>query len=116
MSNRSVLDSLTFEPGVKRRQNQQRQECRSNQPADYDGGEWTLYFRAGGRSDSHRNETQAGNQRGHQDGSEASLRTFSDCIGYGATFLAQAIDVADYYDSVQDCYSKQRNETHTRGN
>ena len=55
-------------PGVNGRDDQGGQECRGDQAADHDGGEWTLNLGSGGMRNRHRQETETGDEGGHQDG------------------------------------------------
>ena len=50
---------------VKRGENEQRQQCRADQAANHNRGEWLLNFAAGSGGEEHRNQAERGHSSGN---------------------------------------------------
>ena len=83
------------EPRVDGGEDERGEHGGSDQAADDDSGERALDFRAGGGGDGHRQEAETGDERGHEDRSQADHRGLAGGGVRLDSFLPQVLDGAD---------------------
>ena len=75
--------------GVHRREEQQREGRRRDEPADDHGRQRTLDLGARGVREGHRQEAERGDEGGHEDGPEAQGRGREDRFACGRALRLQ---------------------------
>lgn len=88
-------------PLIQRRQHQQRQSSRRQNPANHHRRQRPLNLRPGPGRQGHRNEPQRRHQRGHQDWPQARQRALFHGRPQGTPFFAQPTDKGNHHQPVE---------------
>ena len=106
---------LAFEHLIDQRQHKQGQEGRGDQAADDDGRQGPLHFSAGIGREGHGNESQAGDERGHEHGPEPGPRSLADSLAHRQSLVAELIEVGQHDHAVEDGHAEQGDKADRAG-
>ena len=71
-------------------------------------------FERSGSREQQRDQPESRNEGGQQHRAQTPLCTLNDDVARAHPLVVQLIEIADQHDTVEDSYTKQRDEAHRR--
>src|SRR5690625_4658067 len=102
------------QPVIERRQDEECEERRGDEPSNHDTRERSLDLAPRARRERHRDEAEGGDERGHEDGPESVGRADADGLVEVTIFLADIVQVRDEDYAIEDRDPEESDEADTR--